>query len=117
MIRALLEAEEGWQVCGEAADGQEAVDQCVLLKPNLVVLDIHLPLKNGLEAARLIFLQFPQMLILVLTTDDSLHFRLVAAASGAQGILAKSNATQELVPAVAGLLRGERYFRGSTPAA
>ena len=52
MIRALLEAEKGWQVCGEAADGRAGIDQCVLLEPNLVILDIHVPVRNGLEAAR-----------------------------------------------------------------
>jgi len=110
LIRALLEAEKGWQVCGEAANGQEAVAQCVLLKPNLIVLDIHMPIQNGLEAARLILLQLPKMLILIVTLDGSAHFALAAAACGAQGILIKAHATEDLVTAVSTLLRGERYF-------
>ena len=110
MIRALLEAEEGWQVCGEAADGQEAVDQCVLLKPNLVLLDIHMPVRNGLDAAREIFLRFPRMLILILTMDGSSHFALAAVACGAQGLVVKARANEDLVMAVSALLRGERYF-------
>jgi DNA-binding NarL/FixJ family response regulator len=110
MIRALLEAEKGWQVCGEAANGPEAVAQCVLLKPNLIVLDIHLSIQNGLEAARIILLQLPSMPILIVTMDGSAHFALAAAACGAQGILVKAHAREDLVTAVSTLLRGERYF-------
>ena len=110
MIRALLEGEAGWQVCGEAANGQEAIDQCMLLKPNLIVLDIYMPVRNGLDAAREIFLRFPRMLILILSMDASAHFALAAVASGAQGLLMKARATEDLVIAVSALLRGERYF-------
>jgi DNA-binding NarL/FixJ family response regulator len=111
MIRALLEAEKGWQVCGEAADGRAGVDQCVLLRPNLVILDIHMPVRNGLEAAR--------EMILLLTMDGSPHFALAVTACGAQGLLVKARATEDLVIAVSALLRGERYFpsdgNASTP--
>jgi DNA-binding NarL/FixJ family response regulator len=115
MIRALLEAEEGWGVCGEAADGQKAIDQCVILKPNLVVIDIHVPIRNGLEATREILSCLPAMLVLMLTFDASLHFVLAAAASGARGLLMKASATQSLVAAVSTLLRGERYFPDVEP--
>ena len=110
MIRALVETEEGWQVCGEASDGQEAVDQCVLLKPTLAILDIHMPVRNGLEAAREIFLRFPRMLVLILTLDGSSHFALATVACGAQGLLVKARVSEDLVTAVSALLRGERYF-------
>jgi len=110
MIRALLDAEEGWQVCGEAANGQAAIDQCVLLKPDLVILDIHMPVRNGLEAAREILLRFPSMLILILTIDGSSHFALAVVACGAQGLLVKARASEDLVTAVSTLLRGGRYF-------
>jgi DNA-binding NarL/FixJ family response regulator len=113
MIRALLEVEEGWQVCGEAADGQAAIDQCALLKPHLVILDIHMPVRNGLEAARVILFQSPRMLVLILTTDGSTHFALAAMACGAQGLVVKDRAGEDLVMAVATLLRGERYFPSS----
>jgi len=110
MIRALLEVEEGWQVCGEAADGQAAIDQSALLKPNLVILDIHMPVRNGLDAARVILFQFPRMLVLILTTDGSTYFTLAAMACGAQGFVVKDRASEDLVMAVSTLLRGERYF-------
>jgi DNA-binding NarL/FixJ family response regulator len=110
MIRALLEVEENWQVCGEAANGQAAIDQCALLRPTLVILDIHMPVRNGLEAARVILFQFPRMLVLLLATDGSAHFALAAMACGAQGLLVKDRASEDLVLAVSTLLRGERYL-------
>jgi DNA-binding NarL/FixJ family response regulator len=85
MLRALLEAEEGWQVCGEAADGQAAIDQCVLLQPTLVILNIHMPIRDGLETAREIILLFPQMLILILTMDGSPILRLLPSRLGRRG--------------------------------
>lgn len=110
MIRALLETEQEWRVCGEAADGQGAVDQCDLLQPDLVILDIQMPVLNGLEAARQILLRIPRMLVLLLTLDESSHFVVAAASCGAHGLLIKGRASEDLVDAVSALLRGERYF-------
>ena len=110
MIRTLLEAEKGWEVCGEAVDGQDAINQCAVLEPTLIVLDIHMPKLNGLDAARQIFLKFPRMLILILTIDGSSHYALAAVACGAQGLLVKTDASDNLVLAVPTLLRGETYF-------
>lgn len=110
MFRALLQTQEGWAVSGEASNGKEAVDQSKLLSPNLVVIDMQLPVTSGLDAARQILLIFPQILILFLALDASPQFALAAAACGAQGILLKSLASENLVVAVSTLLRGERYF-------
>ena len=51
MLRVLLEAEQGWAVCGEAADGQQAIDQSELLTPRVIILDIHMPVMNGFDIA------------------------------------------------------------------
>jgi DNA-binding NarL/FixJ family response regulator len=110
MIRALLETEQAWEVCGEAVDGQDAICQCAALEPTLVILDVHLPKLDGLAAAREIFLRFPRMLVLFLTIDGSAHYALAAVRSGAQGLLVKGNASESLVIAVSTLLRGETYF-------
>jgi DNA-binding NarL/FixJ family response regulator len=110
MVRVLLEAEDGWRVCGEAADGQQAIDQSELLKPDVVILDIHMPILNGFDASRQILLRSPQILILILTTDESPHFARAAAMCGAPGFLSKAHATDQLVPAISSLLRGKKYF-------
>jgi DNA-binding NarL/FixJ family response regulator len=110
MIRAWLETESEWRVCGEAVNGQEAIDQSALLRPDLVILDIRMPVLNGLEAARQILLRIPAMLILLLTLDESSHFALAAVACGAHGLLVKGRASEHLVAAVSALLRGGKCF-------
>ena len=110
MLRVLLEAEQGWAVCGEAADGQQAIDQSELLMPRVIILDIHMPVMNGFEATRRIHLRSPETLILILTSDESPHFARAAAACGALGFLSKAQTIDHLVKAILSLLRGERYF-------
>ncbi len=110
MVREWLEAEAGWVVCGEAADGQQAIDQCELLKPNVIIIDIHMPLMDGFEATRRIHLRSPEILILILTTDESAHFVRAAAMCGATGFLTKARSAEHLVTAIMVLLRGEKYF-------
>jgi DNA-binding NarL/FixJ family response regulator len=110
LVRVLVEAEEGWLVCGEAADGSQAIDQCELLAPHLVILDIRMPVQNGFDTSHEIHRRFPQILVLILTTDESSHFAFAAAACGAKGFLSKARATDHLVAAVSTLLRGKTYF-------
>src|SRR5208282_986507 len=70
-IRTLLEAHAGWAVCGEARDGREAVAKVMELKPDLVVLDVAMPMLNGMDAARQILKARPGMPILILTLYES----------------------------------------------
>ena len=70
-LRALLESKTGWQVCAEATNGREAVEQAGQLKPDVAVLDIGMPLLNGVEATRQIRKLSPQTEVLILTMHDS----------------------------------------------
>src|SRR5437879_13809126 len=70
-LRALLESKSGWQVCAEAANGREAVEKAGQLKPDVAVLDIGMPLLNGVEATRQIRKLSPQTEVLILTMHDS----------------------------------------------
>jgi DNA-binding NarL/FixJ family response regulator len=72
-VRALLQEHEGWEVCGEAVDGRDAVTKAAQLRPNLVILDIGMPNLNGLEAARQILYGAPETPVLILTMDQSQH--------------------------------------------
>jgi DNA-binding NarL/FixJ family response regulator len=86
-----LESEEGWVVCGVAATGAEAVAMTAALRPDFVVLDICMPEMNGLEAARHIRTQFPQISVLILTMHDARELADEALASGAAAFLLKTD--------------------------
>ena len=70
-VRALLESQPGWDICGEATDGQEAIRKAAELKPDIVVLDISLPGLNGLEATSRILKESPESEVLILTMHHS----------------------------------------------
>src|SRR5437879_1035065 len=75
-LRALLEAQPGWRVVGEADNGRQAAEQCTLLRPDVAILDISMPVLNGLDAARLILKAAPETRVLVLTayhTDEMIE--------------------------------------------
>ena len=92
---ALLQAHEGWEICGEAKDGREAVEMARQLKPDVVILDIGMPNLNGLAASRQLSQQNPQQKILVLTiTDSDQVIKGSAFDAGARGFVLKSDAAR-----------------------
>ena len=97
---ALLHAQPDWQVCGEAAEGRDAVEKTSQLKPDVVILDIGMPNLNGLEATRQILKINPQARVLILTLHDSDHVVREVLSAGARGFLLKSDAGRDLVAAV-----------------
>lgn len=109
-LRALLQDHEGWEVCGEAGDGQDAVAKAVLLKPDLVILDIEMPHLNGLDAAREILRQGPQTMILVLTIHESEQLIREVLNVGAKGFLLKSDAARDLIAAVEAVQDNRTFF-------
>lgn len=109
-IRALLESHPGWEVCGEAADGREAVNAASRLKPELVLLDIGMPSLNGLDATRQILAAEPDTHVLILTMHDSEQVVREVLAAGARGFLLKSDAGRDLVAAVEALQHHRTFF-------
>ena len=109
-LSALLQAQEGWEICGEASDGREAVEKAKLLKPDFVILDIGMPNLNGLAATRQLTQHDPNFKIIVLTITDSDHVIREALDAGARGFVLKSDAVRDLVSAIDALQRGQMFF-------
>lgn len=109
-VRALLQSHDGWEVCGEAVDGRDAVAQTSLLKPEVVILDIGMPNLNGLDAAREILHNEPRTMILILTIDESEQVMREVLNAGARGFLLKSDAARDLVAAVEALQHHRTFF-------
>jgi DNA-binding NarL/FixJ family response regulator len=109
-IRALLEGHPGWEVCGEAHDGREAVELAKELKPDVILLDIGMPNLNGLDAARQIMADRPSTRIIVLTLHDAEEMVRDMLAAGVRGFLFKSDAAVDFVRAVQAIQRNQTFF-------
>jgi DNA-binding NarL/FixJ family response regulator len=109
-MRALLEKREGWEVCGEAKDGREAIEKAIQLKPDVVILDIGMPLLNGLETARQLLKYDPDFMVIVVTISDSDQVIREALDVGARGFVLKSDAARDLVSAVDALQNKRVFF-------
>jgi NarL family two-component system response regulator LiaR len=106
-LRALIEAEQGMTLVGEAADGVEAVRESRLLEPDVILLDLVMPRKGGIEAIREIKEQDPGARILVITSfaEDEKVFPAIKA--GAQGYLLKDSSPRELLKAIRDIYEGQ----------
>ena len=111
-VRSLLESHEGWEVCGEATTGRDAVEQSQRLRPDVVVMDLSLPELNGLDATRQILKDSPRSEILVLTMHHSEELARDVLQAGARGYVLKSDADQSLIAAV-NSLREHKPFLSS----
>jgi DNA-binding NarL/FixJ family response regulator len=96
--------------CVEATNGQDAIEKAVLHKPDVVVLDINMPMLNGFAAAKELQRLMPDTPILFFTMHSGEQFVLEARKAGVQGFVAKDRAGETLVDAVKALLRNETYF-------
>jgi DNA-binding NarL/FixJ family response regulator len=109
-IRSLLEAEEDFEICAEAADGRQAVELARELMPDVVVMDIGMPGLNGIEATRRIRKTARRTEVLVLSLHESEHFAREVLAAGARGYVFKSDAAHEVVQAVRHIRSKKQYL-------
>ena len=99
-IRELLESRTGWRVCGEAANGEEAVRLAALLKPDIAVLDVKMPQLNGLEAARQIKRSNPNIHVVIFTMLDMQDLIDEVYDAGASACLRKSDGGGKLIEVI-----------------
>jgi DNA-binding NarL/FixJ family response regulator len=97
---AVLMSRPAWEICGEASDGADAVQKAISIRPDVVLLDISMPGKNGLEAARMIRQELPGVTILIVSLNDAAFTLPSALAAGANGCIGKDRLTTDLVPAI-----------------
>jgi DNA-binding NarL/FixJ family response regulator len=109
---SLLRSHEGWEICGEAADGREAVEKCKGLRPDLLILDICMPKLNGVDAARQILKDNSNQRILVLTDVNSEQVVRDCLEAGVRGWVFKSDRIDDLTAAVEGVQRHKSAFSG-----
>ncbi|MGH6949711.1 MAG: response regulator [Vitreimonas sp.] len=109
-VRDLVSAHSGWEVCGEAGDGQEAVALALKTQPNVAVLDVGLPRLNGVTATRLIRKGSPRTRVLLFTMHEDEETVYEALAAGARGYLLKTEGDQQLEEAITALGAGRPYF-------
>jgi len=114
-LRAFLELNPNWEVCGVAADGCEAVSKTTELHPDVILMDLDMPGLNGLEATRKIHENCPSVRILILTLHDNSILSRVAQLSGAQGYVRKSETFDVLTRAIDTAGDADSFFDSSRP--
>ncbi len=106
MIRLFLE-KDGFEVCGEASDGVEAIEQAKKLKPDLIVLDLAMPRMNGADAASILSQTMPNIPIVLLTLYQNVLGPPLASAIGVKAVIDKTDGMDKLVACVHSLLNSD----------
>jgi DNA-binding NarL/FixJ family response regulator len=109
-LRFLLERHPGMEIVGEAADGREAVRLAETLNPEVVVIDIAMPLLNGIEATAQMVKRNPDLGVIILSMHSDEDYLLSALHAGAKGYLLKDSADVDLAPAIESVRKGTPFF-------
>jgi two-component system, NarL family, response regulator NreC len=108
-LRSLVESCPQLEICGEAADGIEAVEATVRLAPDIVVMDISMPKVNGLDATKQIREKVPRTRVLILSQHDSSQMVNAAKQAGAVAYIAKTQVAHDLLTALEAVSRGQSF--------
>jgi DNA-binding NarL/FixJ family response regulator len=112
-VRAILASRHDMEVCGEASNGQEAIEKALELRPDLIILDINMPILGGITAAKEIKVRLPQVLILLFSMHQSNQLVREAKLLGVQGYVNKSQAGATLLNAVDAVSSMQTFFPSS----
>jgi DNA-binding NarL/FixJ family response regulator len=109
-VQVVLQRQPGWEVCGQAATGREAVEKAKQLKPDVVIMDYSMPDLNGLEATRQIRDILPETEVLILTVNASEELARGVLNAGARGFILKSDVGRVMVDAIKAVLEERTYI-------
>ena len=109
-VRKILEERPEWEIIAEVGDGREAVRKCVALKPEVAVLDIAMPLLNGIDATQQIVRKVPETRVLVLSMHSDEAYVTRALQAGATGYMLKDSAGKDLLKGISSVAAGQAYF-------
>lgn len=109
-LRKILEERPDWEIIAEVGDGREAVRKCTALKPDVAVLDIAMPLLNGIDATQQIVRKVPETKVLVLSMHSDEAYVTRALQAGATGYMLKDSAGKDLLKGIASVAAGQAYF-------
>jgi two-component system, NarL family, response regulator NreC len=109
-LRKILEDKTDWEVVAEAGNGRDAVDAAVTLKPDVAILDVGMPLLNGIDATRQIVRKTPECKVLILSMHSDENYITRALQAGAKGYLLKDSADKDLIRGVSAVAAGKTFF-------
>lgn len=109
-IRTILKARPDWEIVGEAVNGNDAVEQAKKLDPDLIIMDITMPEKSGIEATREIVKLKLRPSVLIFTMHEAKNLAETVQAAGARGFVLKSRAARDLIEALQALIGGRTFF-------
>lgn len=109
-VRRLIEGRLGWQVCGEARDGEEALALALRVKPDIAILDTPMPQMNSMALTRELMAEHPKLRVLLFAMHDDDNTMHTGVAAGARGIILKTDDEKYLAAAIAALAANRSYF-------
>ncbi len=109
-LAAVLEKDPGLTVIGQSRNGREVINLCKRIKPDVVVMDIHMPEVNGVEATRQILIDQPGIKVIILSMHASKEHIYQAFQAGARGYLLKETSVEELIDAIKAVSEGRRFL-------
>ena len=115
LIKFLLADRTEWEICGEAIDGQEAVEKARAACPDLAILDIEMPRKNGIQAAREILKYCPQTIVISNSVHDVRVLMANLKEAGVRAFVSKDRLSTDLIPAIQTVLNGGTVLESTRP--